>query len=198
MIWKLLSSCIQSFQLVGLKFWHVSFRGTKQVFEYELFVSVTINFLSSWMINFVCSTTNLNPLLKNFECRKGRTTPRVGLHFIRRFVFLSVVVPPSSLVLTVSLEFMSVFVVVLMDFWGNSCPPVSLPFDDCSILYIRLFHLTAVSTVFGTHIFFCALFFTPNSCDSGIFVMKLMQSHNGDKQHLFKPVSTGFGTHIFF
>jgi len=35
--------------------------------------------------------------------------------------------------------------------------------------------------------FFCALFFTLNSCDSGIFVMKLMQSHNGDKQHLFKP-----------
>jgi len=83
MIWKLLSSGIQSFQLAGSKFWHVSFRGTKQVFEYELFVSVTINFLSSWMINFVCSTTNLNPLLKNFECRKGRTTPHVGLHFIR-------------------------------------------------------------------------------------------------------------------
>jgi len=29
---------------------------------------------------------------------------------------------------------------------------------------------------------------------SGIFVMKLMQSHDGDKQHLFKPVSTLFLT----
>ncbi|KAG2642911.1 hypothetical protein PVAP13_2KG283800 [Panicum virgatum] len=26
-----------------------------------------------------------------------------------------------------------------------------------------------------------------NHCDSGIFVMKLMQSHDGNKQHLFKP-----------
>jgi len=143
MIWKLLSSGIQSFQLAGSKFWHVSFRGTKQVFEYELLVSVTINFLSSWMINFVCSTTNLNPLLKNFECRKGRTTPRVGLHFIRWFVFLSVVVPPSSLVLTVSLEFMSVIVVVLMNFWGNSCSPWASHSMIVLFLYIHLFHFTA-------------------------------------------------------
>ena len=159
MIWKLLSSCIQSFQLVGLKFWHVSFRGTKQVFEYELFVSVTINFLSSWMINFVCSTTNLNPLLKNFECRKGRTTPRVGLHFIRGFVFLSVVVPPF---LASSYSFLGIHVSnrgSFDGFLGEFMPPVSLPFDDCSILYIRLFHLTAVSTVFGTHIFFLCPFF---------------------------------------
>ena len=146
MIWKLLSSCIQSFQLVGLKFWHVSFRGTKQVFEYELLVSVTINFLSSWMINFVCSTTNLNPLLKNFECRKGRTTPRVGLHFIRWFVFLSVVVSPF---LASSYGFLGIHVSnrgSFDEFLGEFMLPVSVPFDDCSIFVHPLisFHCMVV------------------------------------------------------
>jgi hypothetical protein len=37
-----------------------------------------------------------------------------------------------------------------------------------------------------------AFFFASHSCNSGIFVMKLMQIHDGDKQHLFKPVSTLF------
>ena len=44
--------------------------------------------------------------------------------------------------------------------------------------------------------FFCFSLFVAHSCDSGIFVMKLMQSHDGDKQHLFKPVSTLFLTPI--
>ncbi|KAG2549375.1 hypothetical protein PVAP13_9KG269826 [Panicum virgatum] len=45
---------------------------------------------------------------------------------------------------------------------------------------------TALS-IFEMTTTFRSVTWSKNYCDSGIFVMKLMQSHDGDKQHLFKP-----------
>ncbi|CAN6215284.1 unnamed protein product [Urochloa humidicola] len=47
------------------------------------------------------------------------------------------------------------------------------------LMSINIFQMTTT---------FRSVTWSRNHCDSGIFIMKLMQSHEGDKQHLFKAV----------